>query len=45
MRCSATPSGSGTSTSIWRKRTKADFENYRKRMSGEVLAAGGARES
>ena len=39
MRCSPTPSGSATSTSNWRERTQADFENYRKRMAAEVQAA------
>ena len=27
------------------KRTKADFENYRKRMAADVLAASGTGES
>ena len=39
-----TPSESETSTSNWRKRTKADFENFRKRMAAEVQAAAAARE-
>ena len=39
MRCWLTPSESGTSTSNSPSGRKADFENFRKRMTAEVQAA------